>query len=256
MLVLSRKQNEKIIFPNLGVTVQILRVAGKTVCVGVDAPREVKILRDELAPQGTPPAAALRRPDEKELRHALRNQLNLASLALHVVRRKLELGQLDDAEATIDKALKQLEDLDRQVGLVTPGVSRAAATQRPRALLVEDDANECELLAGYLRMSGFDVDTADNGRQAMDVLSHTPRPDVVVLDMRMPQLDGPGTVLSIRSSPLLHDLKVFAVSGTPQAEVAVTLGRDGVDRWFAKPLNPAQLVDAMNHDLGTQRVSA
>jgi CheY-like chemotaxis protein len=103
-------------------------------------------------------------------------------------------------------------------------------------------------------MSGFDVDTAGNGRQAMDVLAHAPRPDVVVLDMRMPQLDGPSTVFSIRRSPVLHDLRVFAVSGTPQSEVAVTLGADGVDRWFAKPLNPAKLVDAMHHDLGTQRV--
>ncbi len=48
MLVVSRKQNESIVFPGLGISVEIVRVAGKTVRVGIQAPDEVKILRGEL----------------------------------------------------------------------------------------------------------------------------------------------------------------------------------------------------------------
>jgi carbon storage regulator CsrA len=255
VLVLSRRLNEKIVFPNLGITVQILRVSGKAVCVGVDAPRDVRILRDELADHGpaSPPAEDL---NQRDLRHALRNRLNSANLALHLVRRQLELGRTTDAEGTIEKALGELSQLDRDVSQVGgKSLDRQAAGQ-PRALLVEDDANESQLLAGYLRMSGYEVHTVGNGKEALQFLAEERLPDVVLLDMRMPQLDGPGTISSIRQTPALRDLTVFAVSGTPRSELAVGLGAGGVDRWFSKPLDPAKLVDAMNHQLALHRVSA
>ena len=200
MLVLTRRPNEKIIFPNLGVTVEILRVSGRAVCVGVEAPRDVRILRDELADQApdTPPAES---PAIREARHALRNRLNAANLALHLVRRQLELGRVVEAEDTIEKALHELSQLDQDVGQLGKRPDDRRAGHRPRALLVEDDANESELLAGYLRMSGYEVHTVGNGQEALDFLDAEPRPDVVLLDMRMPHLDGPGTVSSIRLQP-------------------------------------------------------
>ena len=54
MLVLSRRENEKVVFANLGVSVEVLRVAGKVVRLGIQAPAEIQILREEL----TDPAAA------------------------------------------------------------------------------------------------------------------------------------------------------------------------------------------------------
>lgn len=255
MLVLSRRPNEKIVFPNLGITVEILRISGRAVCVGVDAPREVRILRDELPDRGSDTTPA---EDQKlrELRHALRNRLNSANLALHLVRRQLQLGRTIDAEATIEKALGELGKLDEDVSQIGGKSAARNVGERPRALLVEDDANESELLAGYLRMSGYDVHTVGDGEEALQVLMAQPRPDVVLLDMRMPKLNGPDTVSSIRQRPELHDLKVFAVSGTPRGELAVGLGPGGVDRWFSKPLDPAKLVDAMNRELALNRVSA
>ena len=85
MLVLSRKQNESIQFPDLGITVEILQSGSKTVRVGVQAPVEVKIIRDEIIDDETRRIAeqrVFRIP--QELRHELRNELNLISLALHV----------------------------------------------------------------------------------------------------------------------------------------------------------------------------
>jgi len=77
MLVLSRKQNDQILLPNLGVRVEILRIAGNSVRVGIQAPQSVRVLRGELADgnahtlsPSTWPAA------ERGLSHMLRNQLN------------------------------------------------------------------------------------------------------------------------------------------------------------------------------------
>jgi carbon storage regulator CsrA len=49
MLVLSRRPNEKIVFPGLGITVQVAEIKGSQVRLGIEAPPEVKVLREELA---------------------------------------------------------------------------------------------------------------------------------------------------------------------------------------------------------------
>ena len=247
MLVLSRRPSEKVVFPSLGITVEILRVSGKAVSVGIDAPRDVRIVRDELPDHGVvEPAVDHHLP---EVRHALRNRLHAANLALHLARRQLQVGQAADAESTLEKALGELGKLDHMIRQGGENSSARVNADRRRALLVEDDVNECELLAGYLRMSGFVVDTVCNGEEALRFLAERPQPDVVLLDMRMPVLDGPATVSSIRRCPELKGLRLFAVSGTPRDELAVGLGPGGVDRWFSKPLDPAKLVEAMNRDL-------
>lgn len=253
MLVLSRRPSEKVVFPSLGISVEILRVSGKAVSVGIEAPRDVRILRDEL-PDIDPVEPAVDR--QREVRHALRNRLHAANLALHLARKQLQVGRATDAESTLEKALGELGELDQFVRQTGENSGSRVKRDRRRALLVEDDANECELLAGYLRMSGYVVDTARNGEEALRLLAEQPQPDVVLLDMRMPVLDGPDTVSSIRRCPELKGLRLFAVSGTPRDELTVGLGPGGVDRWFSKPLDPAKLVEAMNRDLVPTGVSA
>ena len=254
MLVLSRGPTDKIIFPNLDITVEILRIAGNRVRVGIDAPKDVRVLRHELVDEPSGMGASTR---TSHLSHEFRNRLNTANLALHLLQRQLDAGLAEEAEATLQKALRELDTLNETIG-GTEGAQTNSDQERPpcRALLVEDDANESELLAGYLRMSGFDVDRAMDGLQAMVYLSRHRSPDIVLLDMQMPRMNGPKTVSSIRWNPAYRDVKIFAVSGTPQSECGVRIGPKGVDRWFSKPINPQQLVDEMNRDLATANVPA
>ncbi len=49
MLVITRRENEKIIFPNIGITVQLLETRGNSAKIGIEAPKEIKVLREELA---------------------------------------------------------------------------------------------------------------------------------------------------------------------------------------------------------------
>ena len=95
--------------------------------------------------------------------------------------------------------------------------------------MVEDDANERELMAGLLNLNGVECDTAEDGLAALDFLASHERPDFVLLDMFMPRCDGPETVGAIRRDPKLADLKVFAVSGTPPRKLGLTTGPGGID---------------------------
>jgi carbon storage regulator CsrA len=257
MLVLSRGRNDKVVFPTLGITVEILRVEGRNVRIGIDAPKEIRVLRKELLEEAG--AAAANRgaqPATEGLTHAARNRLQKATLGLHVLQRMLDAGQIDDAEPTIFKIFNELKSLEEEL-VPTAGSSIVSAVNRNghRALIVEDDVNECELLAGYLRLRGFEVTTALDGLQAMVFLSKHNRTDIVLLDMNMPRFDGSETVEAIRLNPDYHGLKIFAVTGADEDESPVGVGPRGVDRWFRKPIDPGLLVDAIHDELVTSALS-
>lgn len=247
MLVLSRKENEKVVFPHLGVTLQVLRVGGGKVRIGIDAPGDVAVLRYEIASR-----EQLAEFSEKlqhsagELSHEVRNQLHTALLGLYLAQKQLEQHQDAAAEATIQSIIDSLQGLDHELGGHAPPEENR---RRRKALVVEDNSNERRLLAGYLALSGFDVHSVDDGMEALDYLSTHDRPDAVVLDMQMPRLGGAAAVSVMRSDPRFRGLKVYAVSGMDRGELHVPVGPEGVDYWFSKPLDPQQLVERINAEL-------
>lgn len=250
MLVLSRSRNDKIVFPHLGITVEILNITSNKVRVGVDAPPEVTVLRHELAESaGANPAADLVNPARK-LSHEIRNRLHAANLALHLSQKLLQADRAADAERTLQKALDEFAALEQRLAKGDPAIHAAEpARSRGHALIVEDNLNESELLASYLRLSGFQVDTARDGCDALSLLEAELRPDAILLDMRMPRCDGPMTINAIRANPDYRELKVYAISGTSPDLLGIQRGPLGVDRWFPKPLNPEVLVRELSRQL-------
>lgn len=96
-------------------------------------------------------------------------------------------------------------------------------------LLVEDDVTSAEILARLLRTSGHSVTCAPDGGVAVSLLEES-RPDVVLLDMMMPVLDGTQVLTRIRQTPRLSDLPVImltAVAHGPDADRVRSLGVEG-----------------------------
>jgi carbon storage regulator CsrA len=245
MLVLSRRENEKIVFPTLGITVQVCGINRTTTRIGIDAPPSVPILREEVSsgkhamPAPAGPVAG---------RHQLKNRLHAASLAVHLAQKQLNAGLADEADQTLTAALREFAALDQE--MLAEKSPPPPAKRAIRALVVDDNSNECALLAEFLRLHGIKVETANDGQEALDYLKSHDRPDVVLLDMRMPRCDGPTTVAAIRRDAAYEGLKVFAVSGSKPDEWTVEPGARGVDGWFSKPINPVTLVRQMNIALG------
>jgi carbon storage regulator CsrA len=244
MLVLSRRLNDKIVFPTLGISVEILRVDGRTVRVGVEAPKSVPVIRAELAgTQREPIEPALSKPAARQLDHELRGRLNTATVALFVAQKQLEIGDTTAAQRTLREALGVFAALEKE--LESSPAKAARASHRLSALLVEENVNESALLAGYLRLSGIDVDAVNDGQAALDYFATMGRPDVVLLDMRLPSRSGPEILESVRSYPSRCDLKVFAVTGSSSSEFELPTSPKGVDGWFSKPLNPPHMIEAI-----------
>lgn len=236
MLVVSRRCDEEIVFPTIGVTVKILQASANRARLGIEAPAHIQILRGEL-----------HSPDVPRSNHKLRNDLNAITLFIEMYERLVQRGDLDRAHQTYLQMLTRLKEIDRNYAPVET-ITVPSTHPMARVLIVEDDDNERELLAGLLRMDGCVVDTVPDGAEAFARLSSSePRPDVVLLDMMLPKIDGPHTLSLIRNHEQLNNLTVFGMSGRRADEVGVTVGgRDGINAWFEKPLNPNRLVEAIH----------
>ena len=253
MLVLSRRLNEKILFPGIKAAVQVVSVRDGTVRLGIDAPPEVAVLREEL--QKNPPAASIPRTKRESkfagVARQLRDRLQVTGVGLGTVQLLLEAGLTHDAKETLARVRDDFQllryGLEGELEEVPP--QRPPTPRKAKALLVEDDSNQRELLAGFLRMAGLEVDTAGDGSDALDYLRSRPRPDVVLLDMGLPRCDGPTVVREIRRDPKYTGLKIFAVTGHVPEEFDLTEGPAGVNRWFHKPIDPTVLVRNVNDEL-------
>ncbi len=237
MLVLTRRPNERVVFPSLGITIHILKSTKGAVRVGIEAPLKVPVLREELFSESGEAA--------RKIDHGLANALSKATLAVHLAQKQIDAGRTADAEATLKIAIASLEDIEESRRYTT------RASRRLRALIVEDDANERALLAGLLSMNGCECNQASDGEDALTYLEAGGQADVVLLDMAMPRCDGPATLRRIRADERYRGLKVFSVSSTSPRELGIAEGPEGFDAWFPKPLNPRRLWDAMQEGLCT-----
>ena len=111
-------------------------------------------------------------------------------------------------------------------------------------LLVDDDPVLLHLMSGAFRAAGFTVFTADNGRKGVRMAAAC-RPDLVVTDIVMPDLEGIGAIRAIKQSP--RPPKVIAISGAGRgrSQDYLTWARHlGADEVLAKPFRVADLVRA------------
>jgi carbon storage regulator CsrA len=256
MLVLSRRPNERVLLPGLDVAVQVLSLKPGVVRLGVEAPEGVAIFREEVwrrlgqtaTDAHSPPTPAVERA-LAELNHMLRNRLNVTSIGMALLRRQLEERLAQEAHVTIDKLTQDLEMLQERVEASFEAL-RPRRARSAKALVVEDDRNECELLAGFLRMAGVEVTTAGDGADALDHLRQRGRPDFVLLDMLLPRCDGASMVRALRRDPAYTDLKIFALTGRAPEEFNLDSGTARIDRWFRKPINPEVLLRDLHQELG------
>ena len=97
----------------------------------------------------------------------------------------------------------------------------------PRILLLEDDATFRDLIAAALRRAGFDVQTAADGQAGWDKLDAA-NPDLIVLDMAMPRLDGLAFLRRLRGQEKWTAVPVLVVSANSSAAAnAVSQGAQG-----------------------------
>lgn len=111
----------------------------------------------------------------------------------------------------------------------------------PIVLVVDDDPNARELLSRHLQRSGYAVCTAANGEEAMQ-LARKLRPDVVTLDVLMPQKDGWAVLSAMKEDAALAEIPVIMVTIVDNQNIGFSLGAAD---YLIKPINRDKLVRAV-----------
>jgi len=121
-----------------------------------------------------------------------------------------------------------------------------------RILIAEDNAVNRELLRELLEILDCSVREACNGQEALEMIEQE-QPDLLLLDISMPVLDGFATVKRIRENPKLSALPVLAVTAYAMRGDQEKILNSGFDGYLSKPINPKSLAAALDSHLGKSR---
>jgi CheY-like chemotaxis protein len=110
-----------------------------------------------------------------------------------------------------------------------------------RILIVEDDPSLRSMLRLIFELAGYEVAEAAHGKAALDLISASELPDVVMTDLMMPVMNGNEFIRQLRSEPRTALIPIVVVSANVEAAEGVQAA-ERADALMSKPFNPASLV--------------
>jgi excisionase family DNA binding protein len=122
-----------------------------------------------------------------------------------------------------------------------------AASERPRILVVDDESSIRDLLAKTLALAEYDVDTAADGRSALERLRLYPY-DLLIADLKMPGIDGLSVIREAKR--LKVDLPVIIITGYSTETAAIEAVNLGVSGYLTKPFRVPQVLAAAAKAIG------
>jgi adenylate cyclase len=145
-----------------------------------------------------------------------------------------------------ERLKRQVQELTRTHRVIPIAAMPAASTRRPkstasgRLLVVDDDASNRDVLCRRLEREGYETCTAENGREALTLLSERPF-DLVLLDFMMPGMTGAEALGIMKSNPSLCHLPVIMISATDDLSRVVECIELGAEDYLPKPFDPVLL---------------
>jgi PAS domain S-box-containing protein len=121
-----------------------------------------------------------------------------------------------------------------------PCISHQKITTSPLILLAEDHEANVSTFSSYLTAKGYRVIVAENGQKAID-LTHSERPDLILMDIQMPHVDGIQAITAIRQNPQLVDVPIIALTALAMAGDRECCLAAGANDYLTKPVKLRQL---------------
>jgi DNA-binding response OmpR family regulator len=125
---------------------------------------------------------------------------------------------------------------------------------RQKIALIEDDFNIQYMYKLKLEISGFEVATASNGHEGIELVRSF-QPDLIMLDLKMPLMSGEEMLIKLRESDWGSDFRVIILTNISRSEAPQSLGLLNVDRFIVKAhFTPAQIVEIIRETLSENGV--
>jgi len=210
---------------------QLLASLNEVLAQGRTGPPDLAAARDTLGP----PLARIRAAGE-----ALRRQAAESGAGARLA----DLERIGAATERLDALLGHGAAPSAQpaAGRATGTESATGQPAKPREviLVVDDSADNRDMLARRLRRQGYEVLTAAGGRPALAALAEAPV-DLVLLDVMMPDLDGYAVLERLKADPARRDIPVLMISALDELDSVVRCIQLGAEDYLGKPFDPVLL---------------
>ncbi len=110
-----------------------------------------------------------------------------------------------------------------------------------KILLVDDDPDILEFISYNVRQEGYEIQTADNGIKALEILKSY-KPDLIILDVMMPEMDGIETCQEIRKNQEFNDIIITFLTARAEDYSQIAGFDAGADDYITKPIRPKLLI--------------
>jgi diguanylate cyclase (GGDEF)-like protein len=139
------------------------------------------------------------------------------------------------------------------LAVTTPPDEREARASLGRILVVDDHEDNVELLRARLEAWGYEVETASDGDQALERI-HTSPPDLILLDVMMPTVDGNEVARRVKQNPALPFIPIIMQTALDSTESKVEGLEAGADDYITKPIEFAELKARLRSMLRIKRL--
>ncbi|GAB6164376.1 hypothetical protein JCM19992_03760 [Thermostilla marina] len=242
MLVLSRRKDEGVRFPTLGIEFKVLRIGGKSVRLGVKAPRNVPVVRSELETHHESDSETIDAVPCREARNDPSKLFACLQFALQIVDFHLQRGEIDKARLMMRRAEERLASAAAEFDI--------KASSKPRsALVVAEDERDRRRMIDMLSHGGYAVDAVADAEEALHYLAGHDRPDLVIFDVRSEEKTDEA-MQRIRKDPRWNGIKLFTLGDHRAAELGVRLAprQSGVYR-LDRNDNDTALMNAIDQEM-------
>lgn len=112
---------------------------------------------------------------------------------------------------------------------------------KPKILIVDDEPDIIEFIAYNLKKEGYEVESAGNGKAALE-LAPKFQPDLIILDIMMPEMDGVEVCKKLRQQPMFEDTLIAFLTARNEDYTQITALEIGGDDYITKPIKPGVLI--------------
>ena len=111
-----------------------------------------------------------------------------------------------------------------------------------KILVVDDEDTMRMLITETLALENYEVSEATNGKSALELIKKD-KPDIILLDLMMPEMDGYQVISKLKGQGIVDDFKIVMLTAKGQQEDKKSALEQGADHFLSKPFSPMQLLD-------------
>ncbi|MDD5439491.1 MAG: response regulator, partial [Candidatus Omnitrophica bacterium] len=118
-----------------------------------------------------------------------------------------------------------------------------------KVLIVDDEPDVMKVVSFRLEKAGYGIVTAANGAIALAMIADAP-PDLILLDLRMPVMDGYDVCNKLKGDETLKRIPVIVVTASSGGNIADMMNKTKADEYLIKPFDPDELLKKVRHFIG------